>query len=104
MFPLIFVWISDGVNDREAGDLRRHRGHYDVNVMWLCHVLCIDRTVAYFALKKKIVKLLHDDNVKLLHDDNVIITEGCPSDNIWCASDQKVGIKATLYIRGLSIS
>ena len=28
------VWINGWVNNREAGDLRRHRGHYDVNVMW----------------------------------------------------------------------
>ena len=27
------VRINDWVNNREAGDLRRHRGHYDVNVM-----------------------------------------------------------------------
>ena len=33
MFSLICVWINDWVNNREAGDLRRHRGHYDVNVM-----------------------------------------------------------------------
>ena len=33
MFSLICVWINDCVNNREAGDLRRHRGHYDVNVM-----------------------------------------------------------------------
>ena len=33
MFPLICVWINGWVNNREAGDLRRHRGHYDVNVM-----------------------------------------------------------------------
>ena len=26
--------INDWVNNREAGDLRRHRGHYDVNVMY----------------------------------------------------------------------
>ena len=26
-------WINDWVNNREAGELRRHRGHYDVNVM-----------------------------------------------------------------------
>ena len=32
MFPLICVWINDWVNNREAGDLRRHRGHYDVTV------------------------------------------------------------------------
>ena len=35
MFSLICAWINDWVNNREAGDLRRHRGHYDVNVM-LC--------------------------------------------------------------------
>ena len=33
MFSLICTWINDWVNNREAGDLRRHRGHYDVNVM-----------------------------------------------------------------------
>ena len=33
MFSLICVWMNDWVNNREAGDLRRHRGHYDVTVM-----------------------------------------------------------------------
>ena len=33
MFSLISVWINGWVNNREAGDLKRHRGHYDVNVM-----------------------------------------------------------------------
>ena len=33
MCSLIYAWISDWVNNCEAGDLRRHRGHYDVNVM-----------------------------------------------------------------------
>ena len=33
MFSLICVWINGWVNNREAGDLRWHRGHYDVNVM-----------------------------------------------------------------------
>ena len=32
MFSLICVWINDWVNNREAGDLRRHRAHYDVIV------------------------------------------------------------------------
>ena len=30
MFSLICARINDWVNNREAGDLRRHRGHYDV--------------------------------------------------------------------------
>ena len=33
MFCLICARIDDWVNNREAGDLRRHRGHYDVIVM-----------------------------------------------------------------------
>ena len=30
MFSLICVWINGWVNNREAGDLRRYRAHYDV--------------------------------------------------------------------------
>ena len=33
MFSLIYAWINDWVNNREAGDLRRQRGHDDVIVM-----------------------------------------------------------------------
>ena len=33
MFSLICAWISGWANNREAGDLRRHRGHYVVIVM-----------------------------------------------------------------------
>ena len=33
MFPLICAWINISANTREAGNLRRHRAHYDVTVM-----------------------------------------------------------------------
>ena len=33
MFCLTYVWINGWVNNCEAGDLRRQRGQYDVNVM-----------------------------------------------------------------------
>ena len=33
MFSLICARINGSVNNREASDLRRHRGHYDGNVM-----------------------------------------------------------------------
>ena len=33
MFSLICAWINGRVNNREAGDLRRHGGHYDVTIM-----------------------------------------------------------------------
>ena len=32
-FSLICAWINGWVNNRGAGDLRRHRAHYDVTVM-----------------------------------------------------------------------
>ena len=37
MFTLICARINGWVNNREAGDLRRYRTHYDVIVMWLYH-------------------------------------------------------------------
>ena len=33
VFSLICVWINDWVINREAGDFRRYRAHYDVIVM-----------------------------------------------------------------------
>ena len=45
MLSVICAWISGCVNNREAGDLRRHWAHYDVAVMvypclprWILHV------------------------------------------------------------------
>ena len=34
MFCLICAWFNGWVNNGEAGDLRRHRVHYDVTVMF----------------------------------------------------------------------
>ena len=39
MFSLIFAWINGWVNNRGAVDLRRHRAHYDVIVMYLSYRL-----------------------------------------------------------------
>ena len=36
MFPFICAWTNGWINNREAGDLRRHRAHYDVSVMASC--------------------------------------------------------------------
>ena len=33
MFSFIYAWINDWVNNREAGNLRRQHGHYDVILM-----------------------------------------------------------------------
>ena len=42
MFSLICARINDWVNNREAGELRRYRGRYDVIVMLYCDVLQTD--------------------------------------------------------------
>ena len=34
LFSLICTWTSGSVKNRDAGDLRRHRTHYDVTAMW----------------------------------------------------------------------
>ena len=34
MFSLICAWINNCTNAGDAGDLRRHRAHYDVNVIY----------------------------------------------------------------------
>ena len=33
MFSLVCPWINGWVNDREAGDFRRHRTHYEITLM-----------------------------------------------------------------------
>ena len=38
MFSLICAWTNDWVNNQDAGDLRRHRAHNDVTVMW-CRIV-----------------------------------------------------------------
>ena len=49
MFSLICAWINDWTNNREAGDSRRHHGHFDVNVMckmqWCGHPVLFQRCV-----------------------------------------------------------
>ena len=46
MFSLICARINSWVNNREAGDLRRHRAHYDVIVMIIgCTVSCQSRNL-----------------------------------------------------------
>ena len=37
MLSLICAWTNGWVNNGEAGDLRRHRAHYDVTVLYCFH-------------------------------------------------------------------
>ena len=50
MFSLICAWIDGCVNNREAGDLRRHHAHYDVMVMWRWHLFILPSKMLVFWL------------------------------------------------------
>ena len=63
------------VNNRDPSDLRRHRTHYDVTVMWSC----MERScpAPYMSLKRK-----------CLHFDEIFITGctgSCQNDNFQCS-------------------
>ena len=42
MLSLICAWMNGWVNNREAGDFRRHRAHYDVTVMCVWYAMKYD--------------------------------------------------------------
>ena len=47
-FGVSWAWINGWVSNRDAGDLRRHRAHYDVSVMWnRWYVLCWQHNYQY---------------------------------------------------------
>ena len=64
MFSLICAWTNGCVNNRDAGDLRRHRSHYDVTVM-------MNRTSLRQISK---VSLLHHRSI-WKHNDYITIHE-----------------------------
>ena len=66
MFSLICVWINDWVNNREVGDLRRYRAHYDFIVMRSSG--CIEIWLVYRQRYEKFAKIYHTD-CKTLNND-----------------------------------
>ena len=56
MFSLICTWINGWVNNGEAGDLRRHRAHYDLIVM-ICFVLVWYRSILLMSSRVPFIQL-----------------------------------------------
>ena len=59
---LICVWINCWVNNREAGDLRRHRGHYGVTGMTI-PILAASRSI---LMSVDVCHLIHSGTTKTL--------------------------------------
>ena len=65
IFSLICIWINTWVNNREAGNLRRHRAHYDVIVMiWQELTECWDEHSSQLNIKFRAVVQPHWKFVK----------------------------------------
>ena len=54
MFSLIYAWTNGWVNTRDAGDLRRHRAHNDVTLIYR---RSLEAVVVYATSPKPIMKL-----------------------------------------------
>ena len=66
MFSLICAWINDWVNNHEVGDLRRHRGHYDV------HVMGRDSLIHYWYSHSQQARILSQSRYGLMTSFNTI--------------------------------
>ena len=51
MFSFICAWINGWVNNHQAGDLRRHRAHYDDIVMGIIKVALLTGYTVFLTLK-----------------------------------------------------
>ena len=65
MFSLIYAWINDWVNNREAGDLRRQHGHYDVIVMTIQDICTIPGRKSFLGFFHCLVNTCTGDWVRL---------------------------------------
>ena len=75
MFSFIYARINDWVNNREAGDLRRQDGHYDVIVMFWWQI----NALSYYSLDQmtSCTYSLFDEKLKLGYSDLPRSHSGC---------------------------
>ena len=62
MISMICAWINGSVNNRCAGDLRRHRAHYDVTIMRVLHVFMCTFLWVLFPLMWRMPSFHMSDN------------------------------------------
>ena len=80
MFYLICAWINGWVNNREAGDLRRHRSHYDVIVM-ICVFHISHKNIAINSSVLKIMTIRHGRDLWNLARSHKQLYLLCPPDS-----------------------
>ena len=71
MLSLIYAWTNGWVNTRDAGNLRRHRAHYDVTAMFFKMVVFVEK-----------VKRKHDYHQNLEERDSNFVVRPVLADGI----------------------
>ena len=102
---LICAWINGWIHNREAGDLRRYRAHYDLTVMRTSeisisdHVDCKQISNAYRAWYQILVPQIQ--NVSMQFNSSVVVVWASICDNllieIWATTEwnhSRVGLTA----------
>ena len=61
VFSLICAWINGWANNREAGDLRRYRAHYDVTVMpsFHCELVWLRDMITEEWFKEPVIMVIY---------------------------------------------
>ena len=95
MFSLICAWINGWVNNREAGDLRRNRAHYDVNVLdffgWHYVIIGICRSSYYTHSFRKYFQTFAFQNwVRNAPGTGGFISQRAYQLELWCLSGWSV--------------
>ena len=67
VFSLIAAWLNDLVNNRDAGDLRRHYAYYDVIVMWRPDWEFVFLGNEYFGMKRIIIDIRTIPELQMMH-------------------------------------
>ena len=100
MFSLICVWINGWVNNREAGDLRRHRDHYDVNVMRSC---VVDKTSEMFVTSYSVTYCIYvAGKLGICFQYYCAVYDVCKySDTFWLADRTRLFVQYTISLSSL---
>ena len=104
IFSLICAWINGWTNNREAGDLRRHRAHYDVTVMWRFNGA--DRSSIHLGVlsswsnpfSEQFMVIIETENGIPLSQIYILFRKGCRFQGRLSHTDDSVGLASVTRI------
>ena len=99
-FFFICVWINGWVNNREAGDLRRYRAHYDVIVK--SRIIC--RTFNFMSCTRQCFVNAYSYSLQWRHNERDGVSNrrrnDCLLNRLRCKSKKTLKLRVTGFLRG----